>query len=179
MAYFWILVYLSNFTLDTNQVWLCRWHVPCKVIILVSTTGKFLPLLLFFSSLTMVASSSFSILNTHHVNSRHFLLICCCQWWHSWRWEIPLLNCLDQFFKWVPGHDEPKGLFSPKKKEMSIQMQLKTMFALIYPIRSLWYWFAAFCVAKNGTKTGGQRDIEVRLKVICINFTALNIRICT
>ena len=85
MAYFWILVYLSN-SLDTNQVWLCRWHVPYKVIILVSTTGKFLPFLLFFPSLTMVASSSFSILDTHHVNSRWSFLICSCKWWHSWRW---------------------------------------------------------------------------------------------
>ena len=27
-----------------------------------------------------------------------------------------MLNCLDQFFKWVPGHDEPKGWFSPQKE---------------------------------------------------------------
>ena len=32
-------------------------------------------------------------------------------------------------------------------------------------------------MAKNGTITGGQTDIEVRLKVDMYNFTASNIRI--
>jgi hypothetical protein len=69
-------------------------------------------------------------------------------------------------------------VFPPKRENVHLDA-VEDDVALICPIGSLWHWFGAFCVAKNGTKTGGQRDIEVGLKVICINFTALNIRICT
>ena len=69
-------------------------------------------------------------------------------------------------------------VFPPKRENVHLDA-VEDNVALIYPIGSLWHWFGAFCVAKNGTKTGGQRDIEVVGKVICINFTASNIRICT
>ena len=69
-------------------------------------------------------------------------------------------------------------VFPPKRENFHLDA-VEDKVALIYPIGSLRHWFGAFCVAKNGTKTGGQRDIEVGLKVIYINFTALNIRICT
>ena len=69
-------------------------------------------------------------------------------------------------------------VFPPKRENVHLDA-VEDNVALIYPIGSLWHWSGAFRVAKNGTKTGDQRDIEVRLKVICRNFTALNIRICT
>ena len=69
-------------------------------------------------------------------------------------------------------------VFPPKRENVHLDA-VEDNVALIYPIGSFWHWFGAFCVAKNGTKTGGQKDTEVRLKVICINFTASNIRICT
>ena len=68
-------------------------------------------------------------------------------------------------------------VFPPKRKNVHLDA-VEDNVALIYPVESLWHWFAAFCVAKNGTKTGGQRDIEVRLGDM-YKFTALNIRICT
>ena len=54
-------------------------------------------------------------------------------------------------------------VFPPKRENVHLDA-VEDNVALIYPIGSLWHWFGAFCVAKNGTKTGGQRDIEVRLK---------------
>ncbi len=51
-------------------------------------------------------------------------------------------------------------VFPPKRENVHLDV-VEDDVALIYPTWSLWHWFGAFSVAKNGTKTGGQRDIEV------------------
>ena len=44
-------------------------------------------------------------------------------------------------------------VFPPKGENVHLDA-VEDNVALIYPIESHWHWFAAFCVAKNGTITG-------------------------
>ena len=63
-------------------------------------------------------------------------------------------------------------VFPPKRENVHLDA-VEDNVALIYPIGSLWHWFGAFCVAKNGTKNRRPKRHRSRVKGDMYKFHSL------